>query len=234
MALRKVSWIVEESDVFGRLTVGERAEDYVKGKVREPRFTCACLCGGTTVARKSALTSGRKQSCGCLHMDATRATHLVHGESGQFTSTPEYRAWRAMHGRCLNPKDAGYKNYGGRGITVCDRWRFGEGGLTGFQCFLEDMGRKPAPGHSLDRYPDVDGGYGPGNCRWATDGEQANNQRSNIVLAFKGKSQTMARWAAGIGINYCTLKTRIQDGWPVERALTERPQMGRRKKTAVA
>jgi hypothetical protein len=82
-----------------------------------------------------------------------------------------------MISRCKNPKNIGYKNYGGRGIRVCDRWRFGEDGKSGYECFISDVGRRPSSDHSIDRYPDNDGNYEPTNVRWATRKEQRDNQR---------------------------------------------------------
>jgi hypothetical protein len=90
-----------------------------------------------------------------------------HGGSG----TPEYRAWAAAKSRCSNPNATGYERYGGRGITMCERWR------ESFPAFLEDMGPKPSPQHSLDRFPDRDGNYEPGNCRWATFIQQMSTRR---------------------------------------------------------
>lgn len=127
---------------------------------------------------------------------------------------PEKVAWRAMRQRCYYAKFKQYADYGGRGIIVCERWK------DSFENFLEDMGPKPSPQHSLDR-KDTDGNYTPENCRWATKLEQAQNARSNVLLTFQGKTQTISAWAKEIGMNYDTLKFRIQLGWPVEEALTK-------------
>ncbi len=103
---------------------------------------------------------------------------LVHGEAGR-QSSKEYNSWRGMIARCYNTNAKGYRRYGGRGIVVCDRWRYGEEGLTAYQCFLADMGRRPTPKHSIDRFPDNDGPYNPDNTRWATMPEQAHSSRGN-------------------------------------------------------
>lgn len=130
-----------------------------------------------------------------------------HGKYG----SPEHRAWSSMIRRCTNPTQRAYKNYGGRGIVVCERW------LKSFECFLEDMGRLP-PDHTLDRI-DNDGNYEPGNCRWATKTTQANNTRRNHFIEHAGRRQTIAEWAMEIGVKHATLKRRIYKGLSLDRAL---------------
>lgn len=105
-----------------------------------------------------------------------------------------------MIARCSNLDE---KNYGARGITVCDRWR------NSFASFLADMGPRPSPKHSIDRYPNNNGNYEPGNCRWATDKEQARNTRRNVVIEFGGISLTTVEWAARLGISRQCLNQRL-------------------------
>jgi hypothetical protein len=129
---------------------------------------------------------------------------------------PEWGSFNGMMSRCLNPNDKGYRRYGGRGITVCERWRVG-----GFWVFLADMGARPSPQHTIDRYPDNDGNYEPGNCRWATPKQQGRNRRSNRVIEFRGERRTVAEWSEVVGISRVTLLSRLdQLGWSVEEALT--------------
>jgi hypothetical protein len=124
---------------------------------------------------------------------------------------PSYRSWYSMIDRCTNPSKKGWENYGGRGIAVCERWRK-------FANFLSDMGDRPN-GLSLDRI-DNDKNYEPGNCRWATRGEQARNRRSNRLLTYKGETHVMKDWATILGIKYITLRYRLFVlGWTVEKAL---------------
>lgn len=117
-----------------------------------------------------------------------------------------------MIGRCTLPSQAGYARYGGRGISVCDRWRK-------FEQFAEDMGESFKPGLTLDRI-DVNGDYEPGNCRWATHKEQQRNTTRNRVLTWGGRSLTVAEWAEELGINRTTIGVRLHRGWPVERVLS--------------
>lgn len=119
--------------------------------------------------------------------------------------------------RCNDAGHHAYPDYGGRGIKVCDRW------LT-FENFLADMGLPPQKGLTLDRFPDNDGNYEPGNVRWATKKEQANNRRSSRILAFDGESMTIAQWEDRQGFRRGLINTRLQDGWTVERAITQKPR----------
>jgi len=150
-------------DRFGRLVV-ERLNHV---DTRFNRFwVCACDCGKSAVVYQGNLRNGHTRSCGCLQQDIMRAMQTIHGGR----QTPEYRTWRHMAQRCENPNTRGFKNYGGRGITVCVRWR------RSFANFLADMGPRPSPFHSIDRINN-DGNYTPKNCRWATKSQQRRNQR---------------------------------------------------------
>jgi hypothetical protein len=139
-------------------------------------WLASCRCGNLTIVKGTHLTSGGVQSCGCLVRDTSRELirrkHpcLRHGDAKKGHVTAEHVCWQSMRRRCENPKDGSYKNYGARGIKVCPRWHV-------FENFLADMGRKPSPQHSIDRFPDNDGNYEPGNCRWATRSQQMLNRR---------------------------------------------------------
>lgn len=127
---------------------------------------------------------------------------------------PLYAIWARMIRRCENPREAHYACYGGRGIRVCERWR------KNVAAFLEDMGPRPSPAHSLDRI-DVNGHYEPGNCRWATMREQQRNRRSNRMLTFRGETRCIVEWAELAGISATMLSSRLNRGWDPERALVE-------------
>lgn len=196
--------------VFGRYTV---EGDPRRAHQRETTWACVCSCGTRTRVSSHCLTAGLSRSCGCLAAEVTGDRSRTHGESGHDKRAAEYRVWLGMKGRCLNPKSPGYPGYGGRGITMCARWQ------GSYETFLADMGRRPSPKHSLDRI-DNDKGYEPGNCRWATQREQERNKRSNRRVTFRGKTQTVTEWAEETGINFHTIKGRLNRGWSPEKALT--------------
>lgn len=159
---------------FGRLTALERAPKATNN--HHAQWRCRCDCGTDITVPSDKLTIGNTQSCGCLHRETmaeiTRTLNFKHGAAVHSARLPEYKAWTALRNRCSNPNNPGYINYGGRGITVCERWQ----GEHGFENFFEDMGRKPTPKHSIDR-KENDGNYEPENCRWATKLEQTHNRR---------------------------------------------------------
>ena len=140
---------------------------------------------------------------------------MKHGHTANMTKTPEYRAWNDLKQRCLNPKNKSYHNYGGRGITVCDRWQ----GENGYNNFIQDMGPRPE-GTSIDRINN-DLGYFPANCRWATQEEQALNKRTNHRLTYNGESLTIKEWSDKLGIPITTIAKRITSGFPIEDVLSK-------------
>jgi len=190
---------------FGRWTAISRAKT-ASGK---GGWLCRCECGTERVVMRTTLTKGGSQSCGCRVKEVLAAKQYRHGWSGQ----PTHNIWLTMRQRCHNPNSRSYAQYGARGIYVCDRWR------ESFEAFLADMGPQPSPDHSIDRI-DCDGPYSPQNCRWATKKTQANNCRRNRVLAYGGKTQTVAQWADELGVSPFTLYQRLSHGWSTEETLT--------------
>jgi len=136
------------------------------------------------------------------------ARPISHGMS----RTPEYDAWSHMKKRCFNLNHKAYSNYGGRGITVCDRW-------LDLENFLTDMGTKPSPKHSLDRINN-DGDYCLENCRWATKAEQDNNRRSNRLITIENDTRTIAQWAKEMGFGKGVIYNRLNLGWSDLKAIT--------------
>lgn len=199
---------------FGRLTVVslnsfvEKSFPSAKNK-RIACWLCRCQCGDMIVVMAPNLRSGNTKSCGCLATDVTRQRFTTHG----MTDSAEYGIWCKMIGRCCNPNDRAYADYGGRGVRVCHRWR------ESFAAFYEDMGDRPK-GKTLDRI-DNDGDYCPDNCRWATRKEQNRNSRKNVLLTFSGRTQCIGTWAEERGMKLRTLWARLNRGWSVDRALTE-------------
>jgi hypothetical protein len=133
---------------------------------------------------------------------------LTHGATG----TPEYRIWKSIKDRCRNPKNPAWKNYGGRGITVCPEW------AASFEAFLAHVGVRPNPVMTLDRI-DNERGYEPGNVRWATRAVQRSNCRRVVLLTIRGETKPRADWARLAGIPPITVKHRMNRGWDAERAV---------------
>ena len=165
---------------FDRLTVISRAKNTRNGV---PQWLCLCSCHKYKIIRGGDLRSGATQSCGCLHKERLQSRVTTHGR----TKTFEHRVWTGMKTRCQNIRATGYRFYGGRGITVCDRWD------NSFEAFLEDMGVSPSEAHSIDRI-NSNGNYEPNNCRWATLVEQRQNQRGvvNIICEATGVTKCSA------------------------------------------
>lgn len=155
---------------FGRLVVLERAPRRGR-KNRRAIWVCQCDCGKRCESGADALRSGHTSSCGCLSVDTAKATHTRHGHASERTRSREYQAWSNMRARCSGGQPICWKNYGGRGISVCAEWD------ESFEAFMSHVGRSPGRGYELDRI-DNDKGYQPGNVRWVTKSENNRNRRS--------------------------------------------------------
>ena len=168
---------IQEGQKFNRLIFIKEVEPYISNNkpTRVGQFKCDCGTIKNIIIRDVRL--GIIKSCTCLHKENSmnRKTQLTHNQAGKKTRTVEYTAWAGMKDRCYNPKNIRWNCYGGRGIKVCDRW------LNSFQNFFDDMGKRPGPEYSIDRYPNNDGNYEPSNVRWGTSKQQANNRRKKII-----------------------------------------------------
>lgn len=200
--------------VFGDLTViGERDGEHVPGQGAPRLLLCRCVCGNEKLFPVGNVKRGLSKSCGCTRAKRVADSKLRHGQNRKGATTAEYRCWAHIIGRCENPNDNAFGNYGGRGIIVCKRWR------DSFEAFFEDMGPRPSPKHSIDRI-DVNGNYEPGNCRWAIKFEQDRNKRTNRWVEYQGERLCIKDMAAKHGIERRTLGDRLKRGWSVERAIT--------------
>jgi hypothetical protein len=188
---------------FGRLTV----VCYLGRRSQGATWLCRCECGKECQPSLGALKRGRTMSCGCHARDLLARRLTKHGSAVRNEPlAPEYRAWVNMRHRCRNPNWPGYKNYGGRGVSVCERW-------DSFAAFLEDMGARPTAKHSLDRI-DTNGNYEPGNCRWATWSDQMQNRRDSVWLTHDGVNRPVKEWVEITGLPRNTIRRRMKKGLP--------------------
>jgi hypothetical protein len=178
---------------FGKLTVISETES--RGKTRV--YVCSCSCGNSTIVQQGNLKNGHTKSCGCFLIQSRY-------DKGNDVYQPEYTNWRKMKERCLNPKSDKYHYYGGRGITVCDRW------ANSFKNFYEDMGQKPSPKHSVER---VKGnlGYSKENCVWATHREQMGNVSTNRWMEHEGRKMIFSDWAREFGVHPSSLRDALKN-----------------------
>lgn len=211
---------------FGKLVVIKQVEDYITPSgIHVAQWLCQCDCGKTTIVLGGSLKRNHTKSCGCLIAEKAKETFATH--HGSYDKL--YRVRLQIIDRCYNTKNKRYKDYGGRGIKVCEEW------LNNYEAFKEwaiNTGYKE--GLSIDR-KNNDGNYCPENCRWVTSKIQSNNIRSNHYVEYNGKRQTVAEWADELGINYDTLFGRLfTKKWDVEKALSTpvQTQYGRKNNEA--
>ena len=212
-------WLPLIGKLFGRLTVVGYAGK--KTLHAQKKITCRCACGRYTDVMPAALKSGNTTSCGCAHSEqlaARNAANSSHGDARGDTVAVLYRIWRAIKGRCLDPGNKWYKNYGGRGITVYPPW------IESYARFKADilatMGERPSREFSIDRI-DNDKGYEPGNVRWAAPKTQNRNKKKRALFTLDGQERGLAEWAELYGADYSLVQQRVHKfGWPLREALT--------------
>lgn len=191
---------------FNRLLVIELAERKNNAIV----WKCRCDCGKITNVITANLTSGRVKSCGCLKDEKLIQRSTTHNQR----HTKLYEVWKSIKQRCFNPNNISYKNYGGRGITICDDWR------NSFSSFYEwSIQNGYSDKYSIDRI-DNNGNYEPSNCRWVTRVIQANNTRTNKYITINNVTKSLADWVRTTNLSYNCVKTRLDCGWSPEDALT--------------
>lgn len=195
---------MKPGDKFGRLTAICPTDQRISGSIV---WKCICDCGNEKMVSRLCLVTAKVKSCGCLNLQSQRETHTKHG----MHATPTWHAWKDMKARCSNPNLPNYQSYGGRGITVCERWR------TSFQNFLQDMGVRPDE-MTIERI-DNNGNYEPGNCRWATRFEQASNTRRNRFVEIAGQRKTVSQLAREIGVSRHFVRDRLNRGMTPEQVV---------------
>ncbi|MGW0579225.1 hypothetical protein ACWD25_25405 [Streptomyces sp. NPDC002920] len=188
---------------FSRLLVLSEAG---RSKDRKILWLCRCDCGTEVTVSGKRLRNGESKSCGCLKAELLAARNHRHGHAG----TRLYKIWQGMLKRCTNPSDRNFHKYGGRGITVCERW-------TSFENFHTDMAGGYADDLTLDRI-NPEGNYELGNCRWATQKEQQRNRTNNRLVSYEGSTRTLAEWCEQLDLPYRAIMQRLLAGWSVERA----------------
>jgi len=175
-------------------------------------WLCLCDCGKYHEVASTSLKNGQTKSCGCLFLDVAKSKGHAKRTHGM-TATRIYSIWTNMKGRCYSKTNTKYPTYGGRGIVVCDAWK------DSFESFFLDMGHPPE-GCTLDRI-DVNGNYEKSNCRWATQKEQQNNRRNNVIITVGEKPMTMAEYCDENGLNADKVQQRLKRGWSQERAVAK-------------
>ena len=178
------------------------------GNRTDAGYLCKCDCGNEKQILRSNLLSGAVVSCGCFQKDIVRKTNKKHGKAGDKV----YNTWAEMKSRCFDKGHISYDRYGGRGITVCDRWK------NSFEAFYADMGDPPGKDYSIDRI-DNNGNYELGNCRWATTTQQARNKRNCVIVEYDGEKMCVTELAEKLGKNAALIRDRIKRGWDLNAAI---------------
>lgn len=171
-----------------------------------------CDCGAVKTVQSGGLVRGATKSCGCLKRELQASRYKG------VKQYPEYAVWCSMISRCTNANQKSYPRYGGRGISVCDEWRNGDGTKSGFECFIGSVGRRPDKSYSIERI-DNSGNYEPSNCKWATKAEQDRNKRDNHWVVFRGQRMILADAIRLSGLAPKLAENRLRRGWPLEKAL---------------
>ncbi len=198
-------------DKFHRLTILKVKTDTFNAKRQfYPNCLVQCDCDVTKEVNRGNVSRGLTKSCGCLFKEVMSDANGTH----RMSNCPEYGVWLSMKSRCKHKSQVSFRNYGGRGIKVCDRWQ-------SFEKFYSDMGERPSPDHQIERL-DNDGDYEPGNCTWVLRKAQCRNRRSNRKIMFRGETKTLVEWCEIMEIDYNMVEQRLRVlHWSPERALTE-------------
>jgi hypothetical protein len=193
---------------FGKLTA---IKPVGNNKTGQRIWLCQCECGNEKEVLMGSLRSGNTSSCGCIAREVLIERNLVHGMS---KDNRLYNIWCRMRQRCNTSTCNDYKDYGGRGIRVCNEWN----SFSAFNDWARSNGYKK--NLSIDRI-DSNGNYEPSNCRWATNKTQARNKRNNHFISFKGEKKTLSEWSHITGIDTSLIRYRLKQKWPLEKVLTK-------------
>jgi len=208
--IRRDNYDIYIGQKFGRLTVIQQIDN----KWGHLRWLCRCDCGKEKIIYGHNLNNNRTKSCGCLQKEIASTinqNNQYNFKHGYSQNNRTYQVWHHIKQRCTNPNDKGYKNYGGRGITICKRW-------FKFENFFKDMEEQPN-GYSIDRI-DNNQGYYKENCRWVTPKQNNRNKRTNHLETYNGKTQCLTEWAEETGISKQRIEWRLKHGWSIEKTLT--------------
>lgn len=189
----------------------------VPPKKKNRRFLCRCQCGTEREVCLSSLVAGSSKCCGCVGDQKTSERNKIPADRNpsriKISNLPEYVSWSHIKARCLNPKSKSWGDYGGRGITICDEWR------NDFFAFYHHVGSRPSSDHSIGRI-DNEKGYEPGNVRWETDIQQANNKRDSHFVVIDGVRKTLSEWCREYGVHSSRVLGRVKTGWDIVTAIT--------------
>jgi hypothetical protein len=199
---------------YGKWKVIKRAGK--QGK--QPTWLCVCECGNEGIVPSYNLKAGRSTNCGCVRKETLRKMNTTHDHSGSRI----HNIWMGMKFRCYNTSGMNYKDYGGRGIEMCEEWK--EEFTSFYEWSIENGYNDDL---TIDR-KNNDLGYTPSNCHWTDRKKQANNQRKNHYIKYMGEVKTLAEWCEQLNLNYSTIKRRIYRGWDVEKAFSTPIKGGKR------
>lgn len=200
---------------FGRLTILKEGISVKYGKTTMRKVWCKCDCGTEKEIDFNSIKGGRSTSCGCFNRENAKKLHTTHGKAMLEPGVrhPDYCIWIKIKSRCLNPNDKSYANYGGRGITICDRWK------ESFEHFITDMGWRPNKHYSIERI-NYDGNYCPDNCKWIHKSEQTKNTRRVKLIEYNGSKYCLTELCKILDLPYSTMRHRVYDlNIPFEEAI---------------